>query len=221
MSQKEIKKRKVWQDKVYKSLKEVKKVRIVSVLGKKLTVLPGMFAPLWGDSISLAKVIQKEVKKTDSVLDLGTGSGVQGIFAGQKAKSVISVDINPLAVKCATLNVYSHKLDKKIKVFKSNLFSNLENKKFSLILFNPPFRWFKPRSMLERGEVDANYKTLRKFFKDVKSHLTKNGRVLLVFSTSGDVKYLELLMKESGFKFRVLMNKRLNGWNYPVYRISI
>ena len=175
-----------------------------------------MFAPLWGDSLLLAKNVIRHVRKNDIVLDLGTGVGIQGIFAAKSAKKVVCVDINPQAVKCAKLNVKFHKLNEKIKVLKSDLFSNIQGK-FDLIIFNPPFRWFKPRSMLERGEVDFGYGHLRKFFNDIKNHLNKKGRALLVFSNSGDIRYFEKLIVENKFKNKILDKKKINGWLYKIY----
>jgi len=219
MSQKEITRRKEWQEKIYQTLKSIQKRRIVKIFSKNLVVLPGMFAPLWGDSLLLVKIVKKEVKKGDKVLDLGTGTGIQGIFAAQKANSVLSVDINPKAVECARLNAIRNNLKDKIEVKKSDLFSNIRGE-YNLIIFNPPFRWFKPRDILERGELDKNYKTLKNFFKNVRKYLAEKGRILLVFSESGDLKFLEQLINNNNFKKEIMAKEKLNNWYYIVYRLS-
>lgn len=219
MSRKEAERRKKWQEIVYGKLKSITKKKVVNILGKKLIVLPGMFAPLWGDSLLLAKIVRKETKKGDNVLDLGTGTGIQGIFAATKASAVLSVDINPQAIKCAKLNAIKNHLADKIKVRKNDLFENVKGK-FDLIIFNPPFRWFKPRDILERGELDENYKTLKKFFKQAKKYLSKNGKILLVFSDTGDLKFAEKLILENNFKREVMAKENLNTWNYIVYKLT-
>lgn len=220
MSDEDIKKRKEWQEQVYQKLKHIQDERVVEVLNKKLTVLAGMFAPLWGDSLLLAKQVKKEVKKGDKVLDLGTGTGIQGIFAADKASSVLSVDVNPKAIQCALQNVLKNHLAEKVTVKKSDLFSSA-NGKFDLIIFNPPFRWFSPWDMLERGELDENYKTLKKFFRQVKKYLTNKDRILLVFSESGDLKFLEKLILKSGLKKNILAKEKINGWDYLVYKLKL
>jgi release factor glutamine methyltransferase len=219
MSQKEIERRRDWQEEVYKNLEAITEEKVVSILGKKLTVLPGMFAPLWGDSLLLAKVVRKEIKKGDKVLDLGAGTGIQGIFAASKASSVLSVDINPKAIRCTKQNALKNHFNNKIKVLKSDLFSNVKSK-FDLIIFNPPFRWFTPRDVLERGELDKNYKTLQNFFKQAGKHLIATGRILLVFSDSGDLKFLEQLIKKNDFKKEIMAKDKLNDWYYVVYRLT-
>lgn len=130
MTEKEIRKRKEWQEKVYNKLKSIRKKRVISVLGKKLTALPGMFAPLWGDSLLLAKIVRKKTKKGDQVLDLGTGTGIQGIFAAAQASQVLSVDINPKAIQCAKQNALKNHLDDKIRVRKSDLKKLILENKF-------------------------------------------------------------------------------------------
>ena len=217
MAEEEIQKRKVWQEEVYNKLVSIREKREVSVLGKEFIVLPGMFAPIFEDSRIFAKAILGEVKPTDSVLDLGTGTGVQGIFAAQKAAKVLSVDINPKALECAKLNVNKHNLSN-IEVRQSNLFSNV-SEKFDLILFNPPYRWFKPRDMLERGELDENYETLNRFFSQTKQFLKKNGRILLVFSSSGDLKYVESLIQKYNFNSTIVKQSESDNWLYMVYKL--
>lgn len=220
LSEKEIRERKIWQKQIYQKLKAIKEKQIVNVLGKEIIVLPGLFAPVFEDSKFLAQAVRDETKDGDVVLDLGTGTGVQGIFASKKASKITSVDINPAALECARLNVHHHHLENKMTIFESDLFSNI-NQKFDLIIFNPPFRWFKPKDILERGELDENYSTLNKFFDKAKNYLKENGRILLVFSSSGDLKYLEQLISNSVFSSKIVKQETFDKWTYVVYRLSI
>lgn len=228
LSNDEIEKRRLWQDEVYKELKKIKNKQMMKVLGKEIIVIPGLFAPIFVDSITLAETVRTETLDGDYVLDLGTGTGIQGLFAAEKAAKVIAVDINKNAIECAKLNVKHHNLEDKINVFESDLFSNV-NDKFDMIIFNPPFRWFKPRDMLEKGEVDEDYKTLNKFFKEVLDYLKKEGRILFLFSTSGDLKYTEILIKNSKLKCKMvkqikipqnLRKVEIDEWIYRIYILS-
>ena len=45
-----------------------------------------------------------DVEKGAKVLDVGTGCGILGIFAAEKAATVVAVDLNPYAVCCAREN---------------------------------------------------------------------------------------------------------------------
>ncbi len=220
LSIKEISKRRIWQENVYQHLKNQKETYKVKILGKEIFVCPEVFAPLWQDSILLAKSVRTETKENDFVLDMGTGTGVQAVFAAEKASKVLATDINHAAIKCAKLNVKSHKLEGKISVIESDLFSNIYEK-FDLIIFNPPFRWFKPRDMLEKASLDEDYKTLTKFSKEAKDYLKDNGRMLTVFSTSGDIKYFENLIRINKYESEVLDKQKQNNWEYKVYRLIL
>lgn len=219
LSKEEIEERRIWQAETYQKLKSIKEKQTVNVLGKEIIVLPGLFAPVFEDSKFLAQAVRDETKDCDVVLDLGTGTGIQGVFAAEKASKVISVDVNPIAVECARLNAHHHHIKNKMKVFESDLFSNI-NEKFDLIIFNPPFRWFKPRDILERGELDENYSTLNKFFSEAENYLKERGRILLVFSSSGDLKYLERLISNSVFSSKIVKQETFDRWTYVVYRLS-
>ena len=45
-----------------------------------------------------------DVEKGAQVLDVGTGCGMLGILAAEKAGNVVAVDLNPYAVRCAKEN---------------------------------------------------------------------------------------------------------------------
>lgn len=218
LSESEIEKRRVWQEKIYRILKNIKRMR-KRVLGKEFLVLPDVFPLLW-DSEVLAKAVRKEARKGDIVLDMGTGTGVQAVFASGKAAKVLAVDINPAAVKCARLNAKLSGLEGKIKAVRSDLFSNVREK-FDLIIFNPPFRWFRPRDMAERSTVDEDYATLSRFLSKAGAYLKAKGRIIMVFSTSGDMGYFERLVGSGRFSSEVLAReKKRNGWTYVVYRLT-
>ncbi len=220
LTDEEIEIRRQWQEQVYNDLQQTISEQEVEVLDKKFTVLPGMFAPLWGDSSLLAKTLMAEVKSGNKVLDLGTGSGIQGIFSAENGAKVLSVDINEQALKCAQINIAKHNLQDKIEVRQSDLFTNI-SERFNIIIFNPPFRWFKPRDMLERGEVDENYQTLQRFFAEAKNYLLPGGRIILVFSESGDEKYLDKLIADNNYHKKMLVRENINSWNYTVYELTI
>lgn len=183
---------------------------------------PNVFAPTvsWKWNL-LAQTVLIEAKECDKVLDIGTGSGIQAIFAASKSSDVTAVDVNPYAVECAKKNVEINGLSARIKVVGSNLFENVSGK-FDLIIFDPPFRWTKPRDLWEICSADEDYKILQTFFAKVKDYLTSNGRVLIYFGTSGDLAYLKSLIRENRFKRKQLLKngKDRRGWIYFTYRLT-
>ena len=109
------------------------------------------------------------------------------------------------------------------RFFVSDLFDNVSGT-FDLIIFDPPFRWFRPRSIEDRATADEDYTTLTTFFKNVRSVLRPGGRILLFFGTSGDIAYLRHLITNARLRKRIVASKEItkDGWKvkYFTYKLT-
>jgi release factor glutamine methyltransferase len=181
-------------------------------LGFAVVVQPEVYPP---NPLGLAEVVLQEVRDGDRVLDIGTGSGINALAAGTRANEVLAVDINPTAVACARDNAQRNGLSERIDVRESDLFTNVSGR-FDLILFDPPFRWFRPRDMRERSMADENYETLTAFFEQLPAYLAPSGRVLLSFGTTGDIDYLRRLMNDSHMRVEELRKVEFEKDDLPV-----
>ena len=79
--------------------------------------------------------------EVNQILDLCTGSGCIGIacaVAFPKAK-VDLLDISSDALEVAEINCQRHHLGSRVNVMESDLFDNLSNVKYDLIVTNPPY----------------------------------------------------------------------------------
>jgi release factor glutamine methyltransferase len=156
------------------------------------------------DSFFLSEILEKEIlrlsneKSEIKILEIGCGSGVQlQTFkkVGIKKQNIFSCDINSEAVKyCKELG---------FKSVKSNLFEKIKGK-FDVITFNPPYLpedKFDKKKDTSGGKQGS--KIINKFLKQSKSHLTKNGKIILLTSsfTKG--------IKFTGYKKRLLGKKKL------------
>ncbi|MBI4145933.1 methyltransferase [Candidatus Woesearchaeota archaeon] len=136
------------------------------------------------DSQILAEFVGKYA--SGNVLDMGTGSGIQAITAAHssKVKKVYAADIDPAAIKFAKEQSNDRK-HKKIKWLISDLFSEIPKKHFfDTIIFNPPYlpQESKQRHIdLEGGK--QGYETIERFLQHARHYLSKNGKILLVYSS--------------------------------------
>jgi len=87
-------------------------------------------------SLSLANVtIRRKVK---TVLDLGSGAGIQAFLAAGHAEHVIGTDTNPRALNFAKFNAKLNDIDN-IEWLQGSLYEPVAEQKFELIVSNPPF----------------------------------------------------------------------------------
>jgi len=75
------------------------------------------------------------------VLDLCTGSGCLAVLAAQAFRSaqVDAVDVSPAALAVARKNVARHRLGRRVRLQRSDLFERLGAARYDLILTNPPY----------------------------------------------------------------------------------
>jgi len=82
-----------------------------------------------------------ETEEVGTVLDMCTGSGCIGIATLQACPnaSIDLVDLSVDALKVAQQNINQYDLNDYVSVIQSDLFANLEGKKYDLIVSNPPY----------------------------------------------------------------------------------
>jgi release factor glutamine methyltransferase len=195
--------------------------RTFQFLGQTIVVPPHV-QPINPMSDLLGNAVLVEAGPDDRVLDLGTGSGVNAILAASRGATVVAVDINPHALEAARHNAAVNGVADRIEIRQSDVFSDVEGR-FDLIVFDPPFRWFAPRDLFEAATADENYRALTTFFRQARTHLTEDGRLLVLFGTTGDLGYLTRLADEERYHREVVASRDLvrDGWRveYLAFRM--
>jgi release factor glutamine methyltransferase len=156
-----------------------------------------------------------EVEADESVLDMGTGCGILGILAAEKARGVVAVDVNPYAVRCAKENAVLNNVRGKMIFVQGDLFTWLSEKAFfDVMLFNAPYL------PADANEADSwigrawaggvkGRQVIDRFISEVPKHLKRTGRVLLMQSTSANVDETVRRFAEYGLNAEVVADRAL------------
>jgi release factor glutamine methyltransferase len=156
-----------------------------------------------------------EVQKAETVLDMGTGCGILGIIAAEKAKTVVGVDVNPYAVRCARENANLNNVQNKSYYLQGDLFTPLSERfKFDVVLFNAPYlpvNNTEAEAWIERAWVGGatGRQVINRFISETPNHLKKSGRVFLMQSTLADVSESLSRFEAYGMSTRVVVEYAL------------
>ena len=132
-----------------------------------------------------------EIKEGQSVLEIGTGSGLVSMYASLLTDDVTATDINYNALELAEKNFKLNNIDT-IKLEFGDMFEPVKDKKFDIILFNTPYL---PTDSDDIIDDDLNYafdgglngrKVIDRFINEVSNHLNDKGIVQMIQSSLSD-----------------------------------
>lgn len=206
-------------------------------MGLRLNVRPGVFIPRQETELLVEKTI--DIAKGFKcglgdfrILDMCTGSGNIAISLTKflNAVKIIAADISPAALEVARENIALHKCHN-IELVKSDLFYNLPEDKFDIIVSNPPYvseedfinlepeLLYEPKTALY-AEKDG-LKFYRKILEKAGMFLKENSYLILevgynqaealkrIFDSSAYL--LEDIVKDYNNIERVMIFRRRNG----------
>lgn len=189
------------------------------IAGHDLLVLPEVMNPrVFRSGEYFADVLSTKglIPKQSDVLDMGTGSGIMALVAARRARRVVAVDINPVAVRCARLNALLNNLEKRVVVRRGDLFSAVADETFDLVLFNPPY--FRGKPELGFDQAWRSQDTVERFAGALHNHLTPSGSALLVLSNHGDNAAFFHAFDTDGYRREKVAERRLLAETLTVYR---
>jgi release factor glutamine methyltransferase len=134
-------------------------------------------------------------------LDVGTGSGILGLYAATQGAILTVSDIDATAI-CRVENV-AQLLRVTIRTIVSDLFSKIKGQ-FDVIMFNPPYL---PSMAIEDATIDGGRKgrvLAEKFLRLLPLHLKKDGTAFLLLSNLND----PASMIRDHPKFSIIVAKR-------------
>jgi len=162
-----------------------------------------------------------DINEGGSVLDMGTGSGIQAIFAAEKASRVIGIDINPEAVKIAKENVRLNGLEGKIEIMQGDLFSPLKkDEKFHVIIFTPPYLEGSINTPFDHAIFDPGKSLIQRFFKNATDFLHPDGYILLLYSSLAQPGEVLKIASSRGWQWQIIAIKKMTFETFIIYKFT-
>ena len=141
-------------------------IKKVSFYGEMFYAHEGVLIPRPETEILVekAEAILKKIA-TPKVVEIGVGSGIISVMLALLTDDIeiIAVDINEKALELAKKNAIKHKVENKIQFIKSDLFSNVPEDNYDMVISNPPYIadnyklpnnvQYEPSNALVGGEV--------------------------------------------------------------------
>ena len=166
------------------------------------------------DTEILVEEVMNIAKKTNAktILDLCTGSGAIAVSLAKYLPNteITALDISQEALKVAKKNAISNEVENQITFISSDLFTNLENQKFDIIVSNPPY--IKEGVMKEldkevkmepelalNGGKDGLY-FYRKIVSNAYQYLKYKGYLCLEIGFDQKIDVIELIENEEKFE---------------------
>ncbi|MGA2790319.1 MAG: HemK2/MTQ2 family protein methyltransferase [Candidatus Bathyarchaeia archaeon] len=157
------------------------------------------------DTFLMLDAIAKISVGGKQVLDIGTGSGILGLFCASRGAHVTVTDVDQSALEYAQKTARVLALG--LQTVLSDVFSNVQGK-FDLVTFNPPYL---PSSTVEDRTVDGGPGGIalsKRFLGGLGEHLNCDGTALLLISTLNDSASL-ISEVNPEFQYEVMAKRQL------------
>ncbi|HBM45954.1 MAG: hypothetical protein UT05_C0001G0069 [Parcubacteria group bacterium GW2011_GWF2_38_76] len=193
--------------KLYESPKRITEYNGVSINFEQLK-----YRGAWGPSIDTLffcrglNKLPRQLSRLKTVIEIGAGSGFISKYLLEKftnIEKITLVDLNPNSIQCCKDNIK----DKRAKFVCGDAIKFLRNKKFDLIICNPPYI---PRP----GSIDDNpYEgvgLLKYLINNLKNNLNNSGRFISNISSLSE-KEVDKTINESG-----IISKKIDSMTVPL-----
>ena len=183
---------------------------------KKFEVSKDILIPRPETEILVDKLINIFKDKSISILDIGTGSGciIISLLSGLKQSSGLAVDISKKAINMAKKNALKHNICSRLK-FSVKSFESIFNKKFDLIVSNPPYidkkdiknlsddiKKYEPRIALDGGNDGLDL--IKKVIYKSKYILKKNGMLAIEIGNE-QIKKVSKILFDNNYRVKHLI----------------
>ena len=189
---------------------------------KKFYVNKSTLIPRPETELLVDKLTKLFKEKKISILDIGTGSGciILSLLSTLDKSFGVGVDISKNALYVAKKNAHKHGLFNRVKFFNKS-FEDVYNKKFDLIVSNPPYierkelknlsediKRYEPRMALDGGNDGLDL--IKKVIYKSKNILKIKGTLALEIGNE-QIKKVSKILKNNNFRIKTVIKDFKNN----------
>ena len=197
---------------------------------KNFLINKNILIPRPETELMVEKLVKVYKDKSINILDIGTGSGciLISLLSELKGSRGQGVDISTKAVEIAKINSRNSKLNNKTR-FIHRSFLKIVNKKFDLIVSNPPYikrsdlrnldidvKKFEPKIALDGGNDGLDL--IRKVIYKTKNILKINGMLALEIGNE-QFRKVSKILTENNLREEYLIKDRINNVRCIISRL--
>ncbi len=188
--------------------------------GLKIKILPGVFHPgIFFSTKILLKHLEKIELKNKQFLELGAGCGLISLVAAKKGAQVTATDISNKAIENISLNAKSN--HQQVEIIHSDLFQNMKQKAFDIIVINPPYY----KGKIQNEDQHAWYageqlEYFQRLFLGLPSYMVPKSNVMMILSDDCEVEQIQAIATSKKIKMNLVYTKKVFWETNFIYELK-
>ena len=201
-------------------IKYLSKTRMYKWGGIKLEIPPQVFHPGFFFSTQLLlQYVNRFSLQNKNLLELGAGSGLIAIQAAKQGAVVTATDINPIAIKYLHSNSVQNNV--RLEIIRSDLFTDIPNQSFDIIVINPPYYKKQPVTLQDYAWFcGKNGEYFSGLFSQLPDYIHDKTETIMVLCDGCDIEMIETAAARNGFKFQLVLTKQNMLEKNFIYKIE-
>lgn len=171
--------------------------------------MPGVFHPgFFSSTVMLLDFLCEQKIAGQSLIEVGCGTGLISIIASKAGAEVTAIDLSTKAIENTTRNVALNNTN--LNIVQSDLFRNVDSRKFDWVMINPPYYPQRPSSEENFAwYCGEQFEYFQRLFSELKNFIHQQTRVIMVLTKGCDLERIFSIASARGFKFEMLREKKV------------
>jgi len=190
----------------------------------KLKILKDVFHPkLFFSSRYFYDFLKTKDLSGKLFLEIGCGSGILSLLAFNKSAKVTSTDVDPKAIENTALNFRTNFKDtfKEVEVIQSDVFSNVAQKKFDVVVVNPPY-YFKKIDVNKQlaWYCGENGEYFEKFFSTLQFYIHPTSAVYMILADTAEIERIKSIAQKHNIVFSVADERQIKFEKNYIFQLN-